>query len=251
MGPNKNNNLSLTELQEQLRLANAENQLLVDKNREATQYIREKVDQLLTVIGTIPLQPDELDDDTLFHLDPIGIISNTFVQILEHLQETNLDLETAKKDIQAIFESVGEAIQVLNTRGEIIAYNKKMTGLFVIDEQNVIGRTCREAVCADETDEEDCLFRMVKERGKSVRIRSWMCRNRYYEIIGTPVFDKQGVLQRVVILYMDTTRRRKSEMALQESEDRYRDLFENATDMLQSIDPEGRILVVNKAWRET
>jgi PAS domain S-box-containing protein len=251
MGPNKNKNLTITDLQEQLRLANAENQLLVEKKNEAFTYIREKVDQLLTVIGTIPLKPDELDDDTLIHLDPIGIVSNTFVQILDHLKETNLDLETANNDTQAIFDSVGEGIQVLNTKGEIIAYNKKMTGLFVINEQEVIGRTCRDAVCAGETSEEDCLFRMVKDRAKSVRTRSWKCRNRYYEIIGTPVLDKLGVLQRVVILYMDTTRRRKSEIALVDSEDRFRDLFENATDMLQSIDPEGRILVVNKAWRET
>jgi len=251
MGSNTKNNLTVEDLQEQLRLANAENQLLAKKNIEIIDYVREKVDQLLAVIGTVPLRPDELDDDTLIHLDPIGIISSTFVQILEHLQETNIDLETAKNDIQAIFDSVGEGIQVLNSKGEIIAYNKKMTSLFVMNEQNVIGKTCREAVCADETDEKDCLFRMVRDMHKSVRVRSWMCRNRYYEIIGTPVFDKNGALQRVVILYMDTTRRRKSEAALLESEDRFRDLFENATDILQSVDPEGRILVVNKAWRET
>jgi PAS domain S-box-containing protein len=251
MGTNNTDTLALAELQEQLRLANAENQLLIEKNREVRAYIREKVDQLLTVIGTIPLRPDELDDDTLIHLDPIGIISETFVQILEHLKETNLDLETAKNDTQAIFDSVGEGIQVLNTRGEIIAYNQKMTALFALDEQEVLGRTCREAVCAGETSEEACLFRMVMDKKKSVRVRTWQCRNRFYEIIGTPIFDKEGTLQRVVILYMDTTRRRKSELALLESEDRFRDLFENATDMLQSIDPEGRILVVNKAWRET
>ena len=39
-------------------------------------------------------------------------------------------------------------------------------------------------------------------------------------------------------------------MALLESEDRYRDLFENASDMLQSVAPDGRILVVNKAWQD-
>lgn len=251
MGPNQSNILSVEALQKQLQLANADKQLLAEKHRETITYIRKKVDQLLTVIGTIPLNPDELDDDTLIHLDPIGIISDTFTQILEHLKETNLDLETAKNDIQAIFDSVGEGIQVLNTEGEIIAYNKRMTDLFVINEQDVIGRTCREAVCAGETSEEECLFKAVKDKKKSVRIRSWKCRNRYYEIIGTPVFDKNKVLQRVVILYLDTTRRRKSEVALLESEEHFRDLFENATDMLQSLDPQGRILVVNKAWRQT
>ncbi|GAB4332803.1 MAG: hypothetical protein Kow0089_00930 [Desulfobulbaceae bacterium] len=243
--------LSSGEHNDKLRMAEAENRLLIERNRELTAYIREKTNQLLTVIGTVPLDPGELDDATLIQLDPIGIVSDSFVQVLQHLRETNQDLERARNDIRAIFDSVGEGIQVLNREGEIIAYNRKMTDLFVLDEKEVIGKTCREAVCADETDAKNCLFNMVRDREKSVRARSWKCRDRYYEIIGTPVFDDQGTLQRVVILYLDITRRRKSELALKESEDRFRDLFENASDMLQSTDPAGRILVVNKAWRET
>ncbi len=251
MRPDNNTSSTDNEPRDLLQCANAENQLLAEQNRELIAYVREKINQLLNVIGTVPLRPDELDDDTLIHLDPIGIISDTFVQILEHMRETNLDLETARDDIQAIFDSVGEGIQVLSPDGKIIAYNKKMLPLFVLDEQDVIGRTCREAVCANETSEQNCLFRLVKDKMKSVRVRSWQCRDRYYEMIGTPVIDREGVLQRVVILYLDITKRKKSEIALAESEERFRDLFENATDMLQSVDPEGRILLVNKAWRET
>ncbi len=45
--------------------------------------------------------------------------------------------------------------------------------------------------------------------------------------------------------------RRRMELALRESEERYRDLFENATDLIQSVGPDGRLIFVNRAWCAT
>ena len=45
--------------------------------------------------------------------------------------------------------------------------------------------------------------------------------------------------------------RKQVEERLRQSDAEYRDLFENAMDLIQSVTPEGRFLYVNRAWRET
>jgi hypothetical protein len=56
---------------------------------DAFRYIRAKIDQLLAVMGTQPLRPEELDNETLIELDPLGIVAGAFSQVIEHLNETN------------------------------------------------------------------------------------------------------------------------------------------------------------------
>src|SRR5262249_26664952 len=45
--------------------------------------------------------------------------------------------------------------------------------------------------------------------------------------------------------------RRRAEQALKESEERYKDILEHATDLIMSVSPAGALLFVNSAFRET
>lgn len=45
--------------------------------------------------------------------------------------------------------------------------------------------------------------------------------------------------------------KREAETALAASEEKYRDLLENANDLIQSVSPDGHFQYVNRAWRET
>ncbi|MEL7449612.1 MAG: PAS domain S-box protein, partial [Pseudomonadota bacterium] len=49
----------------------------------------------------------------------------------------------------------------------------------------------------------------------------------------------------------NVTARKRVESALRASEERYRDLFDNANDLIQSVAPDGSFVFVNAAWRRT
>jgi PAS domain S-box-containing protein len=52
-------------------------------------------------------------------------------------------------------------------------------------------------------------------------------------------------------IFANALNRKQAEETLKESEERYRNLFENAHDMIQSVSSDGRFLYVNQAWNQT
>ncbi|GIX06274.1 MAG: hypothetical protein KatS3mg115_0677 [Candidatus Poribacteria bacterium] len=73
----------------------------------------------------------------------------------------------------------------------------------------------------------------------------------WLEIHGAAIPGPTGTPQAALLILNDVTERIRWERTLQESEERYRDLFENTNDLIFTFDPEGRFLFVNPAWSRT
>jgi PAS domain S-box-containing protein len=70
-------------------------------------------------------------------------------------------------------------------------------------------------------------------------------------VLLTALHDERGKLRGFAMVTRDITERKLAETKLKESEERFRDLFENASDLIQAIGLDGRFLYVNRAWCET
>jgi len=66
------------------------------------------------------------------------------------------------------------------------------------------------------------------------------------QVSASPLWNEKGKLVGALAILMDITERRQTEKALRESEEKFREIFENANDCLIYLDRSGRILDFNE-----
>jgi len=101
--------------------------------------------------------------------------------------------------------------------------------------------------------EHPCPMLEVKKTGKPVILEHLHYNQhgaqRVMEVHGYPIFDEAGNIVQMIESSMDITQRRLAEEALRRSEASLQDFLDNANDLIQILDLNGRFLYVNRAWQ--
>lgn len=233
---------------------------LKEENARYAHYIREKTNQLLQVMGTEPLRPEEFDDRELLTLDPIGIIAGSLDQVFEYLNETIIKLSEARDEMQAIFDATGVGISIIDQDFAIVKCNEKQRELLV-DKQlaDVAGHYCYEVYCLKNGPGLDCPAVDTFATGRPVVVSEVRKKDKYFQLVTTPFSrDAAGQVTRVIEVALDITARKKAE----EEERRQRGYYlaekSKLASVLQSLsegllvtDSRNRVISVNGAALQT
>ncbi|MEA3430538.1 MAG: PAS domain S-box protein [Nanoarchaeota archaeon] len=158
-----------------------------------------------------------------------------------------------KEKYRAIFEQAGESIVLIDVEtGELVEFNDKahqnleygreefknlkLSNLEVIESAKEITKHFDEIIKKGSDTFE------TKHRTKNGNIRDVLVNSKFISFDGKKIF---------LSMWRDITEQNKINRKLRESEELYKDLFENASDLIHSVDLHEKFIYVNKKWLTT
>jgi two-component system cell cycle sensor histidine kinase/response regulator CckA len=159
------------------------------------------------------------------------------------LREANTRLET-------LIQAMPDIVILKDAGGRYMVVNRALEESFGWKQDQFIGRTNNELLPPDIAEMCNRSDAEAIRSGRPIHAeeRSFdgVGRVQFLDTIKAPIYDRSGDLAGLVCVARDVTARKKAEEALQRSEDKFRTLFESATDGLFIIDTEGYLVDVNK-----
>jgi PAS domain S-box-containing protein len=153
----------------------------------------------------------------------------------------------AKEEWERTFDAVPDLISILDKDHRIVRVNKAMAELMANPCEEVVGHTCYKTVHGMDEVPDFCPYAKVlatKQPATAVVEELGLI----LDVAVSPLFGPDGQLQGGVHIARDVTERQRAAEALQESEERYRSLFENSHAVMLLIEPEtGDIVDANPA----
>jgi PAS domain S-box-containing protein len=166
----------------------------------------------------------------------------------KHAEET---LKRSEERFRALTENAADMVAILTADAQVSFVSPSITRLLGYTATEWLGRNAFEFIHPDDAQAAALALQKGIQREDSglpleCRVRhkngSW----RVLEATDTNLLDNDAVVG-IVINARDVTERKRAEQELKQSEERYRDLVENAHDIIYAHDMAGNYISVNRA----
>ena len=160
-------------------------------------------------------------------------------------------LSKSEQEKSVILDAMTELVLYLDTDLRVIWANKAMHDAFNLAPGHLNGKYCYHALHSRSKACRICPAEKTLKTGEPHEVIDISSYKKNWVLRSYPVRDEKGSLTGVVEIVTDITERRRAEEALRQSEQKYRELFENANDIIFILDFDGKILSCNAAAAKT
>lgn len=171
---------------------------------------------------------------------------------IEQHRHTQKELKQSRRLAKSLVDSSLDMIVAVDQKGIITEFNPAASIKFEYEPQEVLGKPSR-MLYADEQEYNRVQQEMDRYGAYAGEVHNINREGAVFVsfLAASRVRDEDGKVLGSMGVSRDVTQAKKDRDSLRESEERYRDLVDNATDLIQSVDGQGRFLFTNKAWRST
>jgi PAS domain S-box-containing protein len=181
-----------------------------------------------------------------------GVASIGMKELIEEIEKKTKELKKSEEKYRELVKNAAEGIYRTTVNGKILEVNPVLLEFFGYENEEefkAIGDISK--VYQNPKDRK----KFLKKLKKNGEIKEW--EGHYRRKDGKPIItnefarliEKNGeeIIEGII---HDVTMERKMTIALEKSREKYRDLFENANDLIWIADRKGRYLSINKMFEE-
>ncbi|MDM7988728.1 MAG: PAS domain S-box protein [Smithella sp.] len=157
-------------------------------------------------------------------------------------------LKKSAREWQTTFDTVSDAICMLDINQRIVRCNSMMSRMFNVPKEETTGKYCWEIIHGTTEPPPDCPVLKVKKSLQKEAIERRK-NGMWYNVIAYPILDDQGGLTGFVHIVKDISERKKAEEALRYTAEKFALAFnQSPSPMCINSFPEGRYVDANDAY---
>ncbi|MBN2590207.1 MAG: PAS domain S-box protein [Sedimentisphaerales bacterium] len=145
-----------------------------------------------------------------------------------------------------IVNSFSDVVVLTDIQGNILKINKAGESFLGVSSEKIIGKLCCKLFHGSKKHISDCPMQKMLQTGQRSNSEHCLSGEKWISITVEPIKDEKGEIKNAVHIIRDITQQKQLEKTLKDSEEKFKSIFENATDAITYLDCRGKILDVNK-----
>jgi PAS domain S-box-containing protein len=143
-----------------------------------------------------------------------------------------------------LFNATEEIVVLMDVEGTILVANKNAARLYGMPMERLPGTSIYDLIPSDRVKSSQAKVKVVLESRKPVRFEGKL-EGKVFENSLYPVFNDGSEIQKIAIYVRDITEKKRLQAILKQTEERFRNIYENAMEGIFQIDPEGHLISAN------